>query len=198
LTLSPLLPTSPHSIMKSQHLPRIQNRRLSSLTPSVSWRPQPPFSSLRSWCAPRTPPKPPSCRNTIPGPMSCPSTTAWWSPGQPTDGRVQQFRFVGDTNGALWENPALYGRTPATVSAITTSEATKRGRRPNPPGLAAAQGFDGRTNTVSFTNGAVTLVTSWIQVQDPSHQKHRTAPQPTGHEDHHHLRTHRGNQPDQQ
>ena len=30
----------------------------------------------------------------------------------PTDGRVQQFRFLGDTNGVLWENSALWGKVP--------------------------------------------------------------------------------------
>jgi len=29
----------------------------------------------------------------------------------PTVGRVQQFRFVGDTNGVLWENPRTWGRS---------------------------------------------------------------------------------------
>ncbi len=28
----------------------------------------------------------------------------------PTVGRVQQFRFVGDTNGALWEDPQGMGQ----------------------------------------------------------------------------------------
>ena len=31
----------------------------------------------------------------------------------PADGRVQQFRFLGDTNGAFWEDSRLYGRTPS-------------------------------------------------------------------------------------
>ena len=34
----------------------------------------------------------------------------------PTIGRVQQFRFLGDTNNAFWEDPTLYGQSPSTNS----------------------------------------------------------------------------------
>ena len=79
----------------------------------------------------------------------------------PTDGRIQQFRFLGDTNGVLWENSALFGHTPGGGGynnfggnkAWPSPQTSFTGFWPPPTG------FDGTTNSVSFTNGIVTLVT---------------------------------------
>ncbi len=78
----------------------------------------------------------------------------------PNDGRVQQFRFLGDTNGALWEDPTLYGQTP-TGSAVYQNFGGDKAW-PSPQGYwgwPPPTGFDGYPATVSFTNGVVTLVT---------------------------------------
>ncbi len=78
----------------------------------------------------------------------------------PTDGRVQQFRFVGDTNGALWENSQFYGRAPSNSLGYNNFGGDKAWPSPQsvwnwPP----PTGFDGSTDSVSFTNGIITLVT---------------------------------------
>ncbi len=78
----------------------------------------------------------------------------------PNDGRVQQFRFLGDTNGALWENSSLYGQVPNNAAGYNNFGGDKAWPSPQsawnwPP----PTGFDGSTNAVSFTNGVVTLVT---------------------------------------
>ncbi len=76
----------------------------------------------------------------------------------PTDGRVQQFRFLGDTSGALYEDPTLYGQTPSGFYKNFGGDKAW----PSPQsdwGWPPPRGFDGSTNAVSFTNGTVTLVT---------------------------------------
>lgn len=77
----------------------------------------------------------------------------------PLTGRVQQFRFVGDTNGAFWENPALFGRK---ASGYYSSFGGDKAW-PSPQSdwnWPPPKGFDGRTNSVSFTNGVVTLTST--------------------------------------
>ena len=79
----------------------------------------------------------------------------------PAIGRVQQFRFVGDTNGAFWEDPSLWGQNPST-SSYKNFGGDKAWPAPQygwggywwPP----PTGFDGTTETGSFTNGIVTLL----------------------------------------
>jgi hypothetical protein len=79
----------------------------------------------------------------------------------PTIGRVQQFRFLGDTNNAFWENPSTYGQNPSATS-YTNFGGNKAWPAPQygwgggwwPP----PTGFDGTTETGTFTNGIVTLV----------------------------------------
>jgi hypothetical protein len=81
----------------------------------------------------------------------------------PTIGRVQQFRFLGDTNGAFWENPSLYGQNPST-SSYQNFGGNKAWPAPQygwgggwwPP----PAGFDGTVETGSFTNGIVTLLSA--------------------------------------
>ena len=76
----------------------------------------------------------------------------------PTVGRVQQFRFVGDTNGAFWENPRTWGRSSSGFYPNFGGDKAW----PSPQsewGWPPPKGFDGMVNTVSFTNGIVTLVT---------------------------------------
>ena len=78
----------------------------------------------------------------------------------PTDGRVQQFRFLGDTNGALWENSALYGQAPNNANGYNNFGGDKAWPSPQAAwGWPPPTGFDGSSDTVSFSNGVVTLVT---------------------------------------
>jgi hypothetical protein len=78
----------------------------------------------------------------------------------PTDGRVQQFRFLGDADGALWENPQLYGMAPHNGFGYNNFGGDKAWPSPQSAwGWPPPKGFDGRPNTVSFTNGIITLVT---------------------------------------
>src|SRR5450631_4110658 len=78
----------------------------------------------------------------------------------PTVGRVQQFRFAGDTNGALWENPRTLGRAPTGSGFYPKFGGDKAWPSPQSEwGWPPPKGFDGTVNTVSFTNGIVTLVT---------------------------------------
>ena len=75
----------------------------------------------------------------------------------PTDGRVQQFRFLGDTNGVFWENSALWGKTRSGFYPNFGGDKAW----PSPQsdwGWPPPKGFDGSIETVSFTNGIVTLV----------------------------------------
>ena len=76
----------------------------------------------------------------------------------PTNGRVQQFRFLGDTTGALWENSALHGQAPSGYYPNFGGDKAW----PSPQSVwnwPPPKGFDGSSDTVSFTNGIVTLVT---------------------------------------
>ena len=84
----------------------------------------------------------------------------------PTIGRIQQFRFLGDSNGVLWEDPTLYGQIPTNTNYNSTNyigwggdkawPAAQNSWSPTwPPG-----DFDRRTNAGSFTNGIVTMVGS--------------------------------------
>ncbi len=77
----------------------------------------------------------------------------------PAIGRVLQFRFVGDSEGALWEDPTTLGQMPG-----------GRGYKffggdrawPSPQAVwnwPPPRGFDGSTNEVSYKDGVVTLVT---------------------------------------
>jgi len=75
----------------------------------------------------------------------------------PSIGRVQQFRFLGDTNGAFWENQRLFGR--AASGYYSSFGGDKAWPSPQsdwnwPP----PKGFDGSPFTASFTNGVVTVV----------------------------------------
>jgi hypothetical protein len=79
----------------------------------------------------------------------------------PTDGRVQQFRFVGDTDGAFWENPDLFGKTPGGGFRYENYGGDKAWPSPQSAwGWPPPKGFDGHTNSFSIANGTVTLVTS--------------------------------------
>ncbi len=76
----------------------------------------------------------------------------------PAIGHVQQFRFVGDTNGALWEDPKLFGRAPGGFGYNNYG-----GDRAWPSPQAAwnwppPKGFDGSAQTASFTNGTITMI----------------------------------------
>jgi hypothetical protein len=77
----------------------------------------------------------------------------------PTIGRVQQFRFLGETNNALWEDPTLYGQSPST-STYKGWGGDKAWPAPqnswNPTWPPA--NFDRMTNSGSFSNGIVTIV----------------------------------------
>ena len=76
----------------------------------------------------------------------------------PTIGRVQQFRFLGDTNGVFWEDPATLGQSPSRGYKFFGGDRAW----PSPQaawGWPPPRGFDGSTNEVSFTNGVVTLTT---------------------------------------
>ncbi len=78
----------------------------------------------------------------------------------PAVGRVQQFRFVGDTNGALWENPRTLGRAATGSGFYPNFGGDKAWPSPQSEwGWPPPKGFDGSVCTVSFTNGIVTLVT---------------------------------------
>ena len=76
----------------------------------------------------------------------------------PTDGRVQQFRFLGDTNGVFWENSRAWGRTPSGFYPNFGGDKAW----PSPQsewGWPPPKGFDGSVGTVKFSRGIVTLVT---------------------------------------
>jgi hypothetical protein len=78
----------------------------------------------------------------------------------PTVGRVQQFRFAGDTNGVLWENQRTWGRTPTGSGFYPNFGGDKVWPSPQSEwGWPPLKGFDGSVCTASFTNGIVTLVT---------------------------------------
>ena len=78
----------------------------------------------------------------------------------PTVGRVQQFRFVGDTNGVLWENQRTWGRTPSGSGFYPNFGGDIAWPSPQSEwGWPPLKGFDGSVCTATFTNGVVTLVT---------------------------------------
>ena len=78
----------------------------------------------------------------------------------PTDGRVQQFRFAGETNGVLWEDPRGWGRAPSGSGFYANFGGDSAWPSPQSEwGWPPPRGFDGSVCTVSFTNGIVTLVT---------------------------------------
>ena len=75
----------------------------------------------------------------------------------PTIGKVQQFRFLGDSAGAFWEDPKLYGQAPSGFYKFFGGDKAW----PSPQsvwGWPPPRGFDGSSYTVSFTNGIVSLV----------------------------------------
>jgi hypothetical protein len=77
----------------------------------------------------------------------------------PTIGRLQQFRFVGDTNNAFWEDSTLYGQSPSTSSykgwgSDKAWPAPQNSWSPTWP----PSDFDRKTNSASFSNGIVTMV----------------------------------------
>jgi hypothetical protein len=83
----------------------------------------------------------------------------------PNTGRLQQFRLLSSTviSILLWENSQFYGK--AATNTSTTDYDNFGGDKawPSPQshwGWPPPRGFDGRTNTVSFTNGIVTLVST--------------------------------------
>ncbi|HEX5399327.1 MAG TPA: hypothetical protein VFY06_09790, partial [Verrucomicrobiae bacterium] len=76
----------------------------------------------------------------------------------PTDARVQQFRFLGNTNGVLWENSRMWGRIPSGFYGNFGGDKAW----PSPQsewGWPPPKGFDGMTGTVTFSEGVVTLKT---------------------------------------
>ena len=80
----------------------------------------------------------------------------------PNAGRVMQFRFLGDTNGPFWENPALYGQNATPTSWNTEGGFGGDKAWPSPQsdwGWPPPSGFDGSTNSCTFSNGVVTLTT---------------------------------------
>ncbi len=77
----------------------------------------------------------------------------------PTIGRVQQFRFFGETNNAFWEDSSLYGQSPSTSTykgwgGDKAWPAPQNSWNPTWP----PSDFDRKTNSASFTNGIVTMV----------------------------------------
>jgi len=74
----------------------------------------------------------------------------------PSIGRVQQFRFVGDTNGVFWENAGLFGRSASGFYKNFGGDKAWPSPQADwnwPP----PRGFDGSTYVVSCTNGIVTM-----------------------------------------
>src|SRR6185369_6700734 len=78
----------------------------------------------------------------------------------PGTGRVLQFRFLGTTNGAFWENRNLYGQTASPTSWNTEGSFGGDKSWPSPQSDWAwppPTGFDGSPNQVLVTNGVVVL-----------------------------------------
>lgn len=76
----------------------------------------------------------------------------------PSIGRVQQFRFVGDADGAFWEDPRMFGRGPSGFYANFGGDKAW----PSPQsewGWPPPKGFDGSTNSASLENSRVILAT---------------------------------------
>ncbi|HEV8490923.1 MAG TPA: hypothetical protein VGR76_01580, partial [Candidatus Angelobacter sp.] len=78
----------------------------------------------------------------------------------PTIGRAQQFRFVGNTNGAFWENSDFYGTVPNNSFRYNNYGGDKAWPSPQSAwGWPPPKGFDGRTNALIVSNSTVMLVT---------------------------------------
>src|SRR5215471_11242975 len=78
----------------------------------------------------------------------------------PPAGRVLQFRFLGSSDGALWENHNLYGQTASPTSWNTEGSFGGDKSWPSPQsdwGWPPPSGFDGSPNQVAITNGVVVL-----------------------------------------
>jgi hypothetical protein len=78
----------------------------------------------------------------------------------PPAGRVLQFRFLGSSNGAFWENHTLYGQTATPTSWNTEGSFGGDKAWPSPQsdwGWPPPSGFDGSPNQVAITNGVVVL-----------------------------------------
>lgn len=74
----------------------------------------------------------------------------------PSIGRVQQFRFFGDTNGVFWENAGLFGRSASGFYRNFGGDKAWPSPQADwnwPP----PRGFDGSTYAASCTNGIVTM-----------------------------------------
>ena len=80
----------------------------------------------------------------------------------PTVGRVMQFRFPGE-EGPFWENTNRYGKLPSPEDwNLYTGSFGGDKSWPAPQSVwnwPPPRGFDGMTNSVTVTNGIVTLVT---------------------------------------
>jgi hypothetical protein len=78
----------------------------------------------------------------------------------PNAGRVMQFRFVGETNGPFFENPALFGKTANSSSWNTTGGFGGDKSWPSPQSdwnWPPPTGFDGSPCTASIDHGVVWL-----------------------------------------
>jgi hypothetical protein len=78
----------------------------------------------------------------------------------PEAGRVLQFRFLGASDGAFWENRNLYGQTATPTSWNTEGSFGGDKSWPSPQsdwGWPPPSGFDGSPNQVVVTNGVVVL-----------------------------------------
>ncbi len=78
----------------------------------------------------------------------------------PPAGRVLQFRFLGSSDGAFWENHNLYGQTATPTSWNTEGSFGGDKAWPSPQsdwGWPPPSGFDGSPYQVAITNGVVVL-----------------------------------------
>ena len=78
----------------------------------------------------------------------------------PNAGRVLQFRFMGETNGPFFENPALYGKNATASSWNTTGGFGGDKPWPSPQShwsWPPPAGFDGSPYTASINHGVVWL-----------------------------------------
>lgn len=87
----------------------------------------------------------------------------------PEVGRVMQFRFAGEFSGPFWENRSLDGQKSSASNWETEGSFGGDKSWPAPQsdwGWPPPLGFDGSTNTLTFTKGKATLVTP----VDPKYQ----------------------------
>src|SRR4051794_38230171 len=77
----------------------------------------------------------------------------------PAVGRIMQFRFLDQTNGAFWENTSLYGVQPSSTSWNTTGSFGGDKAWPSPQTWSwpPPAGFDATNFTAGITNGVVTM-----------------------------------------